>query len=123
MFTLVGAGLIEASPFDANGRLVCLGDWVRVIQAPLSIIGMPSESLDAFAGAIGNTFQVDSIMRNGDLELDLCIKTCGGTIWLEACCCVVSRRPSNYSQRFEKRLAFTRDFDAKRGRPEYRAQP
>ena len=123
MFALVGAGLIEALPIDANGRLVCLGDWVRVLQAPLSIIGMPSESLRAFAGAIGNTYQVDSITRNGELELDLCIKTCGGTIWLEACCCVVSRRPSNYSQRFEKRLAFTRDFDAKRGRPEYRAQP
>jgi hypothetical protein len=120
---LVGAGLISAAPIDAKGRVVELGDWVRVIQAPLSIIGMPRESLDAFSGAIDNTFQVDSITRNGDLELDLCEKTCGGTIWLEACCCIITRRPSKRSKRLERRIAITLEFDAKRGRPEYRVQP
>ena len=123
MFGLVGAGVIRAAPIDAQGRVVELGDWVRVIQAPLSIIGMPQYSLDAFSGAIGMTFQVDSITHNGELELDLCEKTCGGTIWLEACCCRISRRPHKYSKRLERRIAFTLEFDAKRGRPEYRAQP
>ena len=123
MFSLVGAGLISAAAADAKGRVVELGDWVRVIQAPLSIIGMPQDSLDAFSGAIGATFQVDSIQRNGDLELDLCKKTGGGTIWLEACCCVVTRRPKKFSKRMKKWVAFTLEFDAKRGRPEYRVKP
>jgi hypothetical protein len=123
VFALVGAGVIEAKPLDANNREVMLGDWVRVIQAPLSIMGMPRDSLDAFAGAIGHTFQVDSIQRNGDLELDLCKRTGGGTIWLEACCCVITRRPKQWSTRFKKRIEFTLEFDAKRGRPEYRVQP
>lgn len=115
--------MIQAKPLDAKGRLVTLGDWVRVLQAPLSIVGMPEESLEAFAGAIGKTFQVDSIQRNGDLELDLCGKTGGGTIWLEACCCVITKRPHKYSMTFERKIALTLEFDAKRGRPEYRVQP
>ena len=108
---------------DLSGHEVKLGDWVRVVQAPVSAIGLPDDALQAFSSAISHTFQVDSIQRNGDLELDTCKKTGGGWIWLEACCCVVARRPRTYSQRFQKLLAFTCEFDAKRGRPEYRVQP
>lgn len=115
--------MISAAPIDANGRTVELGDWVRVIQAPLSILGMPSESLSAFSNAIGRTFQVDSIQRNGDLELDLTRKTGEGTIWLEACCTVITRRPQQKSQRMHRVIAATLEADGRHGKSEYRVQP
>jgi hypothetical protein len=123
VFDLVGAGLIPARPLDANGREVRLGDWVRVIQAPLSIIGMPADSLDAFSRAVGHTFQVESVQRNGDLELDTGKKIGCGWIWLEACCCVVTRRPAKRSRHFQAIIDQTLEHDKKRGRPEYRVQP
>jgi hypothetical protein len=115
--------MIYADPIDAKGRFVKLGDWVRVLQAPTSIAQMPHETLAAFARAIGHTFQVHSIQRNGDLELHMYPKVSADTIWIEACCCVITRRPAKFSSAFEKKIQDTLTFDAERGRPEYRAQP
>jgi hypothetical protein len=115
--------VISAEPIDANGRLVKLGDWVRVLQAPISIVGMPEETLAAFSKAVSHTFQVDSIQKNGDLELDTGKKIGCGWIWIESTCCVVARRPQKRSRAFEEKIRETLAFDAERGRPEYRVQP
>jgi hypothetical protein len=92
------------APMDMNGREILLGDWVRVIQAPLSIRGMPSDTLSAFSNAIGHTFQVEEIAPNGELVLELWPKISLDTIWLEPCCCVVFRRPVKFSKRFRRIL-------------------
>jgi hypothetical protein len=123
VFDLVGADLKSAAPFDGNGRLVELGDWIRVVQAPLSIIGMPRESLLAFSRAIGHTFQVSSIMVNGDLELDMFPKISFDSIWIEPSCCVVTKRPAKHSRTFQQQLDKTLTHDQEHGRPQYRAQP
>lgn len=94
----------QTSPVDANGREVLLGDWVRVIQAPLSIRNMPRETLQAFSSAIGHTFQVEEIAPNGDLVLELWPKISLDTIWLEPYCCIVYRRPAKFSKRFRRIL-------------------
>jgi hypothetical protein len=115
--------MIQADPIDAKGRLVKLGDWVRVLQTPLSINKMPHETKAAFSRAIGHTLQVHSIQRNGDLELHMYPKVSADTIWIEACCCSISRRPPKASKAFEHYLADVREWDKERGRPEWRVQP
>jgi hypothetical protein len=105
----------HAAPMDANGREIRLGDWVRVIQAPLSVRGMPSETFQAFSSAIGYTFQVEEIAPNGELVLELWPKISLDTIWLEPYCCVVYRRPAKLSKRFRRileRNASSNDGDA-----------
>ena len=42
---------------DAEGHDLMVGDWVRVIAVPLSIKGMPKDSLEAFYKTMGHTFQ------------------------------------------------------------------
>ena len=123
MFDLVGAGLIPAPPLDANGREVRLGDWVRVLQVPLSIMSLPKDSVDAFVRAVGHTFQVQTIYLNGDLELDMFPKVSFDSIWIESVCCVVSRRPRQFSRHFRATLEQTIDHQVHHGRPEYQAQP
>jgi hypothetical protein len=116
------------APIDANGRVVMLGDWVRVIQAPLSIIGMQRESVDIFTAAIGHTFQVHEVTQYGCLELllyknkSLKLDT-WDSIYLEAFCCVITRRPRRQSAYFKKHLAFVFELDRESGRPEWRVQP
>lgn len=92
--------------FDALGRDIRLGDWVRVIQVPMSVVGMPKETLSAFSAAIGRTFQVPDFDQVGCLELDLHQKLRHlDTIWLEPFCCVRSRRPKSPGRYFREHRA------------------
>ena len=80
---------------DAFGKDIKAGDWVRVLQAPISIVGMPAESLEAFSAAVGHTFQVLGFDHTGCVELDLQQKLPRlDTIWLEPFCCQRTRRPA-----------------------------
>lgn len=116
--------MIQADPIDANGRLVKLGDWVRVLQAPLSIIGMPGESLDAFSSAIGHTFQVHELTSDGNVCLELHQKLDSwDSIYVEAFCCEITRRSRSHSRYFNRYLAQVRDLDRQYGRLEWRIQP
>ena len=92
------------APVDANGRMILVGDWVRVIQAPMSIRGMPVETLQAFSKAIGHTLQVEEIAPNSELVLELWPKISLDTIWLEPDCYVIYRRPAKISKRFQRML-------------------
>jgi hypothetical protein len=115
---------IDVAPLDANGRLIKLGDWARIIQAPLSIVGARLETQAAFVSAIGHTLQVMEIARNGELEFDLSQKLENwDSIYLEPCCCVVTRSPKKCSKRFQEYLTLVSTLDVEHGRPEYRAQP
>ena len=88
---------------DARGRDLQLGDWVRVLQAPISIVGMPAESLAAFSSAIGLTLQVLSFDETGCLELHLHQKRIGwDTVWLEPFCVERSRRPRSPGRYFTR---------------------
>ena len=92
---------------DAYGRDIQLGDWVRVIQAPMSVVGMPKETLSAFSAAIGQTLQVLDFDEVGCLELDLHQKLRRlDTIWLEPFCCVRSRRPKSPGKYYREHRAF-----------------
>jgi hypothetical protein len=120
--------MVSADPIDAKGRLIKLGDWVRVLQAPVSILGMPEESLHVFSAAIGHTFQVHEITRNGDLELHLyknkrLALSTWDSVYIEANCCIITRRPTQQSKYFVKHVTYVRELDKKSGRPEWRAQP
>lgn len=115
--------MISAPPYDANRREVRLGDWVRVLQVPLSIAGMPEESVAAFSRAVGHTFQVQGIYRNGDLELDMFPKVSYDSIWIESTCCAITRRPSKFSSRFSAILTETLKHHAEHGRPQYLVSP
>ena len=115
--------MISARPIDANGREVMLGDWVRVLQVPLSVAKLPAESTDAFSRAVGGTFQVQAIYVNGDLELDMFPKISYDSIWIEAVCCAVTRRPRKFSRKFQAILDETIRYQAANGRPQYQAQP
>ena len=99
--------MIHHLAIDARGRELRLGDWVRVLQAPVSIVGMPSESLSAFSTAIGLTLQVLDFDDTGCLELNLHQKLRRwDTIWLEPYCCERSRRPRNAGRYFVQHRAF-----------------
>ena len=123
MFGLAGAGLKSAKPIDAHGREVMLGDWVRVLQVPLSVSDLPTESTDAFSRAVGSTFQVQAIYLNGDLELDMFPKISYDSIWIESVCCAVTRRPRQLSRKFQAVLDETIRYQAANGRPQYQVQP
>ena len=105
----------DRSVMDARNRDVRLGDWVRIIQAPTSIVGMPPETLDAFSVAIGLTLQVLEIDEVGCLELALHQKLPRwDTIWLESACCVRSRRPKQPGRYFLRHRKFVADAQARR---------
>ena len=92
---------------DAFGKDIRAGDWVRVLQAPLSIVGMPQDSLVAFSAAIGHTFQVLAFDQTGCVELELWQKLpLRDTIWLEPFCCQRTRRPSHPGRFFQRHQAW-----------------
>ena len=113
----------SAKPIDAHGREVMLGDWVRVLQVPLSVSDLPTESTDAFSRAVGSTFLVQAIYLNGDLELDMFPKISYDSIWIESVCCAVTRRPRQLSRKFQAVLDETIRYQAANGRPQYQVQP
>ena len=91
-------------PIDAEGRHLEVGDWVRVIAAPLSIQGMPSESLSAFSRAIGHTFQLKAFDVTGCLQLDMYPKISCDTIYIEPFCVTRFRRYKKLSRSFRRIL-------------------
>jgi hypothetical protein len=101
-----------------------LGDWVRVIHAPLSIVAARPETQAAFVSAVGQTLQAMGVSHDGQLELDLSQKLeSWDSIYLEAHCCVITRRPRQYSKRFQKYLIHVAKLDAEYGRPAWRTFP
>jgi len=89
---------------DIDGRDLKLGDWVRVIGVPLSIQGMPQETLDAFSKAVGLTFQIEEILDDNSLCLDLDSKINEGSIFIEPYCVRRFRRYKRFSQKFQRQL-------------------
>lgn len=89
---------------DAEGGDLQVGDWVRVLMAPLSIVNMPDESKDAFSRAVGNTFQIEAFDETGCIELDMWPKSGSDTIWVEPYCVRRFRRYKRLSKSFRKTL-------------------
>jgi hypothetical protein len=106
---------IQHKAVDALGRDLRLGDWVRVTQAPLSVVGLGEEALSAFSAAIGQTLQVLDFDQVGCLELDLSQKyrERSDTIFLEPFCCVRSRRPRNPGRFFRRYRSIVEQFNAR----------
>lgn len=92
------------APIDIDGNDLQIGDWVRVLAVPLSISGMPDESIDAFCRAVGNTFQIEAFDDTGCMELDMWPKVSTDTIWLEPYCVKRSRRYKKLSKAFQRTL-------------------
>lgn len=67
---------------DSEGRDLRIGDWVRVIAVPVSIQGMPAESLEAFSKAVGHTFQIEGFDAAGCLHLDMYAKISCDSIYI-----------------------------------------
>ena len=62
---------MKYEPVDIKGKDLKLGDWVRVIAAPLSVQDMPEDSKAAFSKAVGHTLQIEGLDELGCLELNL----------------------------------------------------
>ncbi|RDH42590.1 hypothetical protein [Zooshikella ganghwensis] len=93
------------APIDSEGRDLQVGDWVRVIAAPLSIRGMPEESLEAFSKAVGHTFQIEEFDEIGCLHLDMYPKISSDSIYIEPYCVSRFRRYKKLSNAFLKKQA------------------
>lgn len=106
---------IYHEPCDVNGKDLKIGDWIRVISVPLTIINMPKETKDAFSKAVGRTLQIQNFGVDGSLELEFYPKLGFDSIWLEPYCCVRFRRYKKYSKNFQKILKLTKEIDAKYG--------
>ncbi|MBU2712993.1 hypothetical protein [Zooshikella harenae] len=79
---------------------------MRIITAPpLSIKGMPAESLEAFSKAIGYTFQIEEFDESGCLYLDMYPKVSGDSIFIEPYCVSRFRRYKKLSKSFLKKQA------------------
>ena len=68
---------------DLNGKDLAVGDWVRVVQAPVSIGSFPEETKTAFSNAIGRTFRIQSFNEIGWIELWFHDNPCLDSIWIE----------------------------------------
>lgn len=76
---------------------------MRVIAMPLSIQGMPAESLEAFSRAIGHTFQIEGFDQAGCLHLDMYPKVSCDFICIEPFCVSRFRRYRRLSKAFQKK--------------------
>lgn len=103
---MTSTSLPKHLPIDVQGRDLNIGDWVLVVAVPLSIRGMPVESLEAFSRAVGNTFQIEAFDDMGCLELDMWPKVSADTIWIEPFCVRRFRRYKRLSKAFQKKLKF-----------------
>lgn len=90
------------APIDTAGRDLRVGDWVRVVSVPGSVVTMPRRSKRAFSAAVGKTFQLEAFNEIGCAELDLRGKVGPDTIWIEPFCFARTRRPTRYSARLRE---------------------
>jgi hypothetical protein len=93
------------APIDTAGRDLRVGDWVRVVSVPGTVVTMPHRSKRVFSAAVGKTFQLEAFNEVGCAELDLRGKVGPDTIWIEPFCLARSRRSTRYSARFARILA------------------
>ncbi len=89
---------------DSEGRDLELRDWVRVIAVPLSIRGLPQESLEAFSRAVGHTFQIEAFDDLGCLHLKMYPKISCDSIFIEPYCVSRFRRYKKLSKEYQRRL-------------------
>lgn len=83
----------KSKPFDALGRRLRIGDWVRLVRMPDLGPAYPKESRAIFRKALGKTFRVDAFDEFGHAELNLSKKVeWGNWIWVEPPCLRISRR-------------------------------
>jgi hypothetical protein len=69
---------------DRLSRSIHIGDWVRLVEIPPSIIDMPQETQLVFKQAFRKTFRIDSFNRYNLAELDLSKKVArNNSIWVE----------------------------------------
>ena len=90
-------------PIDAVGKDLKVGDWVRVCAVPE--VDLPEDSRQAFASAVGKTFQIEAFNDLGCLELDLWPKVSLDTIWIEPYCVERARRYKKLSRAFQEKQA------------------
>ncbi len=109
-------------PIDLEGRDLQVGDWVRVITVPLSIQGMPADSLEAFSRAVGHTFQIEEFDQSGCLHLDMYPKVSCDSIYIEPYCVRRFRRYKKLSKAFQKRLAILNSLEEPRLEVEFEAR-
>ena len=110
------------APIDAAGRGLRVGDWVRVVSVPSSVVTMPRRSKRVFSGAVGKTFQIEAFNEVGFAELDLHGKVGPNTIWIEPFCLARTRRPTRYSARFARILAVRKRLERPRWFLSYKAK-
>lgn len=110
------------APIDTAGRDLRVGDWVRVVSVPGSVVTMPHRSKRAFSAAVGKTFQLEAFNEVGCAELDLRGKVGPDTIWIEPFCLARTRRPTRYSARFARILAVRKRFERPRWSLRYTAK-
>ncbi|WP_299981284.1 hypothetical protein [uncultured Pseudoteredinibacter sp.] len=94
--------MLREKAIDIEGNELKLGDWVTVVIAPISILGMPNESLIVFSSAIGRNYQVMDIDNYGAVELHV---RRFDTIYIEPFCLRRFRRYKKFSKPFQKQLA------------------
>jgi hypothetical protein len=110
------------APIDAAGRDLRVGDWVRVVSVPGSVVTMPRWSKRVFSAAVGKTFQLEAFNEVGCAELDLRGKVGSDTIWIEPFCVARTRRPTRYSARFARILAVRKRLERPRWFLRYKAK-
>jgi hypothetical protein len=67
---MTGTDFDRYAPLDDAGRDLRVGDWVRLVKLP-DLTGMPPETHDVFARALGKTFRIEWFDRHGLAHLDL----------------------------------------------------
>jgi hypothetical protein len=110
------------APIDTAGRDLRVGDWVRVVSVPGTVVTMPHRSKRVFSAAVGKTFQLEAFNEVGYAELDLRGKVGPDTIWIEPFCLARTRRPMRYSARFARILAVRKRFERPRWSLRYTAK-
>ena len=75
---------MHLEPVDQIGRVIQVGEWVRLVIIPPDVGKMPAETRSVFRRAVGKTFMVEDFNEYGLAELDLSKKVERyNTIWVE----------------------------------------
>ena len=81
---------------DQLSRPIRVGDWVRLVIIPPSIVDMPHETRLVFKQAIGKTFRIESFNEYNLAELNLSKKVArNNSIWVEPEYLLLFRRKYN----------------------------
>jgi hypothetical protein len=81
---------------DKLSRSIRVGDWVRLVIIPPSIVDMPRETRLVFKRAIRKTFRIESFNEYNLAELDLSKKVArNNSIWVEPEYLLLFRRNNN----------------------------